>query len=191
LSQPLRTSIPKIFRCDATGANFERCIACDQPVSQLDGYVIEKAFKSYQGLSQYNTLFEYAMCMPCAQMMRSQLSIQSRTSIDQFFGEHIDFNKHYRLCETGTTDIEAWLNQCAVDQTPVNELVEFQIFGSCQGSELVLENFPLLLGGPALDRLVQLLSNQTLDDLQRFTENLIDGPPEFADLLSKGPRVFI
>jgi len=56
---------------------------------------------------------------------------------------------------------------------------------------LVLDHYPMLLGGPALDRLVELLSNQTLDDLQRFTENLIDGPPEFADLLTKGPRVFI
>ncbi len=191
MNRPLRTTIPKIFRCDATGGNFEHCIACDKPVSQLEGYVIEKAFKSYGGLKQYNTIFEYAMCLSCVEMMRNQLSIQSRASINQFFGEHIDFDHHYGLCESGATEVEAWLDRCAVDQTPVDELVEFQIFGSCQGSELVLENYPLLLGGPAMDRLVQLLSNRTLDDLQRFTDNLIDGPPEFADLLTKGPRVFI
>ena len=191
MSRLLRTDIPKIFQCDATGKDFERCIACDQSLAQMDNYVIEKAFKSYNGLQQYNTIFEYAMCISCAQMMRNQLSVQSRSSINEFFSRQIDFSIHHNLSEQGTTEVEAWLDRCAVDQTPVGELVEFQIFGSCQGSELVLDFYPLLLGGPALDRLTELLSNQTLDDLQRFTDDLIDGPPEFADLLSKGPRVFI
>jgi len=131
------------------------------------------------------------MCLQCAQMMRNQLSVESRLKIQGFFSEQVDFSRHHQLSAEGTTEIEPWLNCCAVDKTPVDELTEFQIFGSCQGSNLVLDHYPMLLGGPALDRLVELLSNQTLDDLQRFTENLIDGPPEFADLLTKGPRVFI
>jgi len=43
-----------------------------------------------------------------------------------------------------------------------------------------------------LDKIVALISQETLDELDRFKDDLTSGPPELRELFEKGgPRVLI
>lgn len=185
-------AIPKIFQADATGGYFEKCISCECSLlnDQVD-YLIEKAFKAYDGLNNYATIFEYAMCWSCTEKMRQTLSIQSRTNISRFFERYTDLEGRRQQFREKSSDINQWLGRCAVSHVQAHDLKEFQIYGHCQGSDLILHHYPFMVSGQVMDDLIQLISNKTLDDLQNFTDELIGGPPEFADLLKTGPRVFI
>lgn len=184
--------IPKIFQKDATGGYFEKCISCDCDL--LEGevdYLIEKALKPYDGLKSYATVFEYAICWPCSEKMRLTLSEESRKSISRYFEEHLDLEARRHHLAESSLDVESWLGICAISQEPVQHLKEFQIYGHFQGGDMIFHHYPFTLSGQVMDELIHLISNQTLDDLQDFTDQLTSGPPEFADLLKSGPRVFI
>lgn len=185
-------NIPKLFKADATGAYFERCISCEcQLLTGEVDYLIEKAIKSYEGLNQYATIFEYAMCWECVESMRETLSHESRTRMNDYLQEHADFQQRQTRLNNTTPQAETWLDHCLISNAPAGSLKEFQIYGHCHGTDLVYHHYPFMISGPVLDEMIHLISNQTLDNLQNFTEQLTDGPPEFADLLKSGPRVIL
>jgi len=86
-------------------------------------------------------------------------------------------------------DLDAWLDGCVAHGTPKDELQEYQVLGHCVGESMVLTHMPLMLGGPAMDELMQLLSNETLDELGGFRDEYFGLPPEF-DTRLQGP-VFV
>ena len=188
------TTIPKLFHKDATGGFFEKCISCECDLLEEEvDYLIEKALKPYTGLDNYATIFEYAICWPCSEVMRQTLSKESRSNIAQYFDKYLDLEVRRRELDDAEKPpvVEEWLGTCAINKTPASSLKELQIYGHFQGRHMVFHHYPFMLGGPVMDELIHLISNKTLDDLQRFTDQLTSGPPEFADLLKTGPRVFI
>ena len=189
---PKYMSIPKIFRKDATGGYFETCISCECNLLEEEvDYLIEKALKPYDGLNSYSTVFEYAICWACSEKMRMTLSQESKANIAKYFDQHLDLEERRKRFEETPLDVERWLGTCAISHAPVSELKEFQIYGHFQGSDMIFHHYPFTLSGQVMDELIHLISNKTLDDLQNFTDQLTSGPPEFADLLKSGPRVFI
>ena len=81
--------IPKEFCSDLTSAPMERCISCDKYLlEQGTQYLIEKAFKRYQDTEIVNTIFEYAICYPCAQEMQSAMSADSMQKIGEYFAKN-------------------------------------------------------------------------------------------------------
>lgn len=190
--QPGHIEIPKIFYSDATGGYLERCIGCDSQLLNLNtDYLIEKAFKSYQGLESYSTIFEYAMCLTCVNRMHSTLSEESRANINAYFQKNATITDRRLSLDQPETDISRWLNRCILTSQKADETPEFQIYGHCRGKNLIVDGYPFMISGKATDVLVELISDKTLDELQNFTDKLVGGPSEFIDILKTRPTILL
>jgi hypothetical protein len=184
--------IPKIFFSDLTGAPINHCIACEKELLiDATPYLIEKALKTYDGYQSFSTVFEYAICLPCAQQMKGNISAKSMANMMKYFQENVNVDARQSLLSAGTLDESLWLEHCLVRGTHVSEVHECQIYAYCEGEKLVFGEFPYMVSGKALDEVVDLLSQETLEDLDRLKDELIDTPSEFQDLLQSGPKVFI
>lgn len=185
--------IPKVFNSDLTGAPFNHCISCDKKILDDNSpYVIEKALKTYGSLNSYSTIFEYAMCMPCVNNLKGNISELSMQRMNEYFMQNVNFQKKMSQMENLSEDtIIERLNSCLVNDLPVSEINECQVYAYCIGDKLIVQEFPYMVSGQALDEIVELLSPETLDDLDRLKNELVGGPSEFQDLLQSGPKVFI
>ena len=191
-SLPLSVDIPKVFYSDLTGTPMSKCISCEcNLLVSGTKYVIEKALKPYEGYYSYSTIFEYAICMSCAGKMKNLISAHSMKNITQYFKKNFDTKNIRRtLFENKSTDVESRLNRCMVKDTIITDLSECQIYAHCDGEQMLIGHFPYMVSGAALDEVVDLLSAETLDDLDKFKNEYVDGPSEFQDLLQSGPKVF-
>ena len=83
--------IPKEFYSFETKAPFEFCIECNKYLlDEGTEYLIEKAIKNYEGYEAQDVIFDYAICMECAEDMRNQISKESWESMMRYFQENID-----------------------------------------------------------------------------------------------------
>lgn len=186
-------SIPKEFWSDLTNKPFENCISCECEL--LGGeveYVIEKAMQSTEVEGIVSTIFEYAMCLPCAEKLRKQLSSQSLRNINQFYQDKIDFANRRTKLLNNEPNITDWVGECIVNKRVIKPGEEYQIYGQCIGEHFLFVDMPFMLSGEAIDEMVELISDETMDELNDFMNNLTSGPPEFKELLETGGvKVFI
>ena len=178
--------IPKIFHSDLTGQPFQTCIHCNHPLlSGHEHYVIEKAVKRYPNLDTTDTIFEYAICMNChAEMMRS-VSIKSMTNIQTYFKDHVNFEQRTKeLIQGEQFDLNDWIGTCLIESTPIKTCQEYQLYCECRGDKMVFNLMPYMISGPVLDEIMDLLSDQTLDFLDGFKDNVLGPSPEFEELLN-------
>ena len=192
MKEPIRywADIPKRFYSDLEQKPFEKCLLCDKDLLQ-EGvfYIIEKAYRSFGSVVGEKTLFEYAICLDCAEEYRNQLSEDSRRNIDEYMAG-IDFASR-SMDLIGKTDDE-WLKDCIIHHKGVGEEGEAQIYGLCNGNQFCYGEFPYMIRSEAMDEIVELLSQETLDELNRFKDKLNSGPPELQDILDKvGPRLLV
>lgn len=175
--------IPPVFRSDMTGQMFERCLVCERYLLE-DGvpYLIEKAYKYRQQFRTREIIFEYAMCLDCQEELRNSFSRESRIRIDQYFAEHVDLARRRReLLESAAMDVDQWLSQCVIKKTPLAEMDEYQMLCQCDGRYMLFAYLPYTLSGAAMDEIMQLLSNKTLDRLDGFIDEYFGLPPEFRE----------
>ncbi len=185
-------AIPKSFHNFDTGQLFERCIDCDTFL--LDGqteYFVEKAIKSYKNFTATDVIFEYAICMRCAEGMRKKMSKESMQSIQQYFSENVNFIDRMQIMQAHPDNPEAWMQQCLVKGTQANQLEEYQIYAHCKGKQLVTAQMPYLISSHALDEIAHLLSNETLDELDGFMDQHFGPPPELMEPLPGRRRVVL
>ena len=139
-----------------------------------------------------STIFEYAICMPCTHQMKNMISAKSMQRIMKYFSANLDLVGRQELILKGDySSVNPWIEQCMVKGINISEISECQIYAQCNGENLIFGEFPYMVSGVALDEVVELLSAETLDDLERFKNEHVDGPSEFQDLLQSGPKVFI
>jgi len=185
---PKRVPIPSSLYADDTEAPFEECLVCEQALR--DGstdYVIEKGYRSFAAYDVEETVFGYALCMPCHAKLSQSFSATSKQRCQSYLSERVDLRaRTASLLDEENTDPEAWTQSCIVHDTPRADLEEYQILAHCHGDDLVLTHLPLLIGGPAIDDLVQRLSNETLDELGGFRDEYFGLPPELKHNL-QGP----
>lgn len=165
--------LPTEFHSHTTGEPFKKCISCEKNL--LDPpipYVIEKAVKKYEGYKAFDVIFEYALCFECADKMKNDLSTESTQRINDYFRQNIDFSKAQEMKN------EESLKKCFITGTPKEELVEYQIFAYCNGDNLSGLVPPYMVSGVVMDEVADLLSNQTLDELNGFIDEHFGLPPE-------------
>ena len=79
-----------------------------------------------------------------------------------------------------------------IEDEEVNEEGECQLYALCQGDQMLYQEFAYMIRTEALDEMMDLLSAETLRQLDDFKDDLIDGPSEFKELLKKGgPKVLL
>jgi len=185
---PQRVPIPPSFYAEDTEAPFETCLACDRPLRQ-DGteYVIEKGYRSFEAYDVEETVFGYALCLRCHTSLSQSFSVQSKQRCTAYLNEHVDLpGRTASLLDQDSLDPTRWTQHCIVHDTPKADLREYQILAHCRGTEMLLTHLPLMIGGPAVDELVQRLSNETLDELGGFRDEHFGLPPELKGNL-QGP----
>ena len=187
---PERIAIPESFHSTETEEPFSTCLACE--ASLLDGpteYLIEKGYRRYEAYDVQENVFEYAVCMDCHTEMRQSFSDASKQRCQAYLAEHIDLaDRTGRLLDAESSDPEDWTRRCVVHGTPRDELEEYQVMAHCRGDEMLLTHLPLLMGGPAMDDLAELLSDETIDELGGFRDEHLGLPPELKRDL-QGPVV--
>ena len=184
--------IPAAFYSSETGKPFSNCTACDKDLL-VPGtrYVIEKAVTHYPQYNASDTIFEYALCYDCYQTILNAMSDTSKNNIQIYFLDNMQ-HVQQRLVDfmQGKVKIEDLIGSCAIKGTLREELNEYQIACHCNGQNLDSAYPPLLIGHEAIDEMMQLLSNKTLGEMDRFYNDIIDIPPEFKEILNGRP-VFI
>jgi hypothetical protein len=165
--------IPRIFKTYVSEEYFQNCISCNKYLLTADSlYVIEKAIKNDQ------IEFEYAICIDCAEKIRKKLSPQSLKRIGDFFDENVNISeKTDHLLMHGFTSVDECLSACMVTGSSISDLDEYQIFALCEGGNLLLSLFPYMISHAAIEEMQELLSSQTKDELDDFTNRHFDLPP--------------
>lgn len=172
-------TIPPTFYSFETGAPFERCISCEKYLLNDDTeYLIEKAMKSYEGYKAKDVIFDYAICMDCAEKMRKKISKHSWNHIMRYFEENIDVNFRNQLLKEEPTES---LSYCLLKKTPINDCREYQLHAHCKGSKLFMNNPPYMISGAVMDELMPKLSKETVDEMNGFFKKHFSPDPSFFE----------
>ncbi len=174
--------IPSEFHSFDSKKQFDHCIECDKYLlDESTEYFIEKAVKKYDGFSAHDVIFEYAICMGCAERMRNSMSRESMKSLEQYFMQNLNLEKRMDLMNSSPFDPNEWLNECMITGKEKSELNEYQIFAHCKGTKMVMGQMPYLVSGETLEAVAELLSAETLDELDDFSKRHFGPPPELAE----------
>ena len=186
------SEIPKVFYSTETGRPFSRCVSCEKHLLTTgEQYVIEKAIRNYQKFKTNDTIFEYAMCVDCYAKIQKSFSVSSKQAVENYFLQNVNFaQRRTRLLEEGNLRLDEWISHCIVKETPVQDLDEYQILCQCHGDKMLFTYLPFMIGGDATDEIVQLLSNETLGEIDGLRDDFFGLSPELQGLLND-PRFFV
>jgi len=169
---------------DIDGRAFTTCKLCERELIQSDTeYIIERAIQRGQ------VVFEYALCRSCMEKAQSRWSQESLRAVNDYMRSAVRFPIYFREAmdyieseNPEEFDLESRLQLCAVKNESRYEMEEYQVMGMFKGDKMLVSVFPYLLSGKAIDEMVDLLSAETLGELDDFTDELLSWPPELSDL---------
>lgn len=185
--------IPELFYSHSTKAPFEHCISCDRALQAPNTqYLVEKAFRNYPEFETTDVIFEYAMCLNCADQMRKELSLSSLSRIQEFFENRVNFHlRRDQLMQSDSLNAPAWLKNCLITGEAQPSLEEYQIYGHFVDNRCVYSFLPYMISGSAVDEITNLLSEKTLGEIDRFIDENFGLPPELKKPIRDNPIIFV
>ncbi|WP_207432772.1 hypothetical protein [Sabulibacter ruber] len=178
--------LPEELYSVESGKPFHSCITCHQPLLQ-DGvnYLLEKAVRYYPEAKVQDVIFEYAMCMNCAQQLREELSQESKANIDAFFAERVNLvaRREALMALPDPLRLENWISHCLITGIPRTECTEYQIYAQCDGHDLLYTYMPYMISSQAMEEIQELISAHTRQVLDDFMDQHFGLPPELRSLL--------
>lgn len=190
--QPNLIDIPKQFYPFESQEPFKECMVCgmDLTLGTTD-YFVEKAVKNNVEYQVQDVVFEYAICSSCAQNMQKSISVESQQNMQSFFADHQDFMNKVQAYQQGEGDpIDELISKCSLSGESVNVMSEYMMFGHFRGNKMLATTMPYIIGGKAMDELSDLMSNETLDEMNDFKNQYFGGPAELEEIW-KGKPVFL
>lgn len=180
--------IPDKFHNTLTEKAFADCGICGRDLREHNlAYLIEKAYRRFPDNRAEELLFEIAVCHDCARNMRTQLSQESRKAVNEFF--YHEFMT--RLQELREADDEYLMNHCLLSGKPLEEMNEYQIYAHCQGDHMADHGAAYILSDEVIEQIQELLSEETRDQLHRFSDDHLGTPPEIQKILDRSPILTI
>lgn len=172
--------IDERFKDSETGDFIDHCLVCSKElvVSESE-YFIERIFRMLPTMEMVEPIFEYAMCKTCAENMRNDLSKESMKNIESYFLGNLQKNE-FKASHT---------EHCLMTNKPIIESTEFSFHAHCKGDKMLESIFPYAISDKAMDEISELLSQETIDQLDDFKGKYFTGPPELAEILN--PRRFV
>src|SRR5687767_11565246 len=102
------TAIPKLFQ-KAEGGLLSECIMCNKNIIKpAQDYIIEKAVRVIPQYNKTEVIFEYAICLMCAEAMRNELSLKSRQRIEGYFAQYVNLEKRAALLQPKRAPFKDW-----------------------------------------------------------------------------------
>lgn len=177
--------MPDRFFSDEDGKPFENCQVCGKYLLD-DGttYMVEKAFKTYEGYDFDSTIFEYAICMDCHMKVQKSMSAESINNLQQFYFRVLaKKGKQPITINLNDFKLDDWLSKCFFTGDAVNGMKEYQMVGQFKGSKMVMNTPPMIVGESAMEEMSALLSNKTIDEMNGFKEQFLGPDPEIEELI--------
>lgn len=189
--QPNLIDIPPVFYPYESQEPFKECLVCGADLSLGDkDYFIEKAIRNHVEYGVKDVVFEYAICSECAENMQKSMSQESRQNMQNYFLKHEEFMHKMQRYQMGEGEsLDDLLSRCSITGDSVDQMGEYMINGHFRGGKMVATTMPYIIGSKAMDELSELMSNETLGEMNDFMGQYFGGPTELEDLW-KGKPVF-
>ncbi|MCH7228848.1 hypothetical protein [Haloferula sp. A504] len=153
-----REPIPERFHSFETGGPFKICSVCSRAFDEDEPHLIEKAFQKGE------TVYEYAICQPCHDGIREELSEESRQRIESHLREAI-----------GRAELfDDPLERCIFSGRELGE--EHLICGLFVGRWMVPQFPCFAISGEEMEKIAGLLSKSTRERLDQFTDDVLGIP---------------
>jgi hypothetical protein len=180
---PKRGPIDKAFYPFDSSEPFKECTMCQLKFEEDTEFLVEKAVKGS------DVIFELAMCIPCAEDMRKQLSVDSMKRIEAYMSS-VNFEERAEHFLNNQSDqIEDFIGNCIVSGQTIKKDEEHQIYAYCVGDEMIFSALPYAISGAVMEEIQELLSPETKQELDDFMDQYLI-PDDLKDLL-KGRPVFV
>lgn len=180
---PKRGPIDKVFFPFDSNEPFRSCTMCKVKFEEDTDFLVEKAVKGT------DVIFEIAMCLPCAENMRKQLSTDSVKRIEEYMAV-VNFEERAEyFLENQSDNVQDFIGKCIVTGEPINQNEEHQIYAYCQGGEMIYSALPYAISGAVMEEVQELLSPETKQEMDDFMDQYLI-PDDLRDLL-KGRPVLI
>lgn len=178
--------IPECFHSLYHSGPFTRCIACERDLLEDNcRYIVERSFHGQE------PIFELAVCETCHENFSKELSKDSLLRINAHIEERVDFEQRYEhTLEFSSADISSWTQQCLLSKTPRTECKKYQIIAMCQGSQMRLDIFPVMISDLAANELQKLMSKKTRERHEELVQEFFGMPSEFADSPTGSSLIF-
>lgn len=164
--------IPEELYSFNTGKPFDKCSDCERDLLRPgELYVIEKAFRQYEGYTAKDVVFECAICLHCAERIKNELSEESMANMMRFYEEMMTGSQ--QLPEGDT------LSHCVVTGRKKEDLASYQVNALCEGGRLSLFQPPYLVSAAVLDDMNDILSESTRDFLDDYSQKFVGPTPEW------------
>jgi len=182
-----QTAIPKLFQ-KADGGLLSECIMCNKNlIKPACDYIIEKAVRVIPQYKKTEVIFEYAMCMICAEAMRNELSVESRQRIEFYFAQRVSLEKRAALLHPKRASFKNWVANCLIKGEPIKNSTEYSLYAHGFGGKMIYDFFPYAISGKVMEEVNDLLSEKTREVLDDFIGKHFSGPPEVAEILKRRP----
>ena len=185
--------IPKEFYAFETDEPFEACMVCKADLMAGDvDYFIEKAIRNYPEHEVSDVVYEYALCSLCAHDMNEKMSQESLESMQSYFSGNQEFLRKINDYNQNWQSLseQPLSENCAITGDHKSNLSEYMIYGHFKGNQMITSTMPFLLSGKVLDDVAELLSDETIDELDNFMGEYFGGPPELEELWKPRRPVF-
>ena len=171
--------IPTSFYSFETKQPFDRCIECNKYLlEEGTEYLVEKAIKNYDGYDAQDVIFDYAICLDCAEKMRKQISKESWQSMMNYFQQNMNITDRLELSQSHPDEN---IKKCMIKKTTVEDCREYQIFAHCNGRHLNMQNPPYMISGAVMEELMPLLPDKTVDEMNGFFNKHFSPDPSFFE----------
>lgn len=177
----MNNNVPQDFYSDSDKEPFRECKVCELDLS--DGktpYSIEKAFKKTPE-GEDLTLFELAICIPCAQKQAQKMSEDSRNFIEETMMTDRFFKRRQQMWKNGWQ--ERWNKECIFSGKSLSLNEEYHVVGHFQGNEVLKGQPPFVIGPEMIAYIQENLSAETKGEMDDFGGQFLGPDPKIAELL--------
>jgi hypothetical protein len=177
--------IPERFYSDAEGKPFEYCQVCQKfLLDEGTSYVVEKAMKNYTNHDFYSTIFEYAICLECHTNIQQGMSVESIQNLQRYYTDIIAAKGNQAIViNLDDFNLDSWLSKCFFTGDAVKEMDEYQVVAQFNGSKMVMNMPPLLIGESAIEEMSHLLSDKTIDEMNGFKQQFLGPDPQLEEYI--------
>ena len=185
--------IPKTFHSFSAEGPFTTCLICETDLYRtIIPYFIEKSFRRYPGYKTIDTIYEFAICINCANNIRGEFSQESQERMQSYLTK-VDHSPRLEYLKDRDIEkgVEPWLDRCMITNEDIGAQEEYIIYGFFKGNRMMVSDFPYAIGSKAMDEITDLLSEKTLGEMDDFSGKYLLGPDEVNDLLKPRTPVFI
>ncbi|MDX1653096.1 MAG: hypothetical protein R3277_11420 [Brumimicrobium sp.] len=181
--------IPSDFHSDSDEKPFVRCKVCDRDlIEDQVPYTIEKAFKR-TAEGEDVTLFELAICIPCAEKQSEKMSKESRDFLARALQGGDFFQKRQAMWNTKWR--HDWKERCIFSDNEVSLNDEYHIVGHFQGNEIIPFQTPFIIGQEMIEYIQENLSLETKEEMDNFGKQFLGPDPSLKSLLENYQFVMV